>query len=213
MEDSNMDKVYGIIYKAMNIVNGKIYIGQTIQFLDKRTRDHIKNALNNKDNSHFHNAIRKYGKENFVWETIVECNSLEELNKVEIEMIKKYDALENGYNLTEGGEGTIGFRHTEETKKKMSKSHMGEKNPMYGKHRHFSKKTREMMSKTRMGSVNAHAKKYVVITLEGKKIFGRGLAEFCRNYKKEKLNYDCMAKVAQGKRKHHKRYKCKYMGT
>jgi len=251
-----MDKCYGIIYKATNKVNGKIYIGQTIQSLDKRVYDHIYYALNERDDMYFHRAIRKYSEENFIWEIIVECNSLEELNKTEIEMIEKYDAFGNGYNLTDGGEGIVGHKHTEETrrkigeaqegekhhnygkhhskktKKKISESNMGEKNHNFGKHpteetrrkmgeaqmgekhynygKHRSKETKRKISESTIGSKSSSAKKYIIITPESEEIFVHGLREFCRNYKKERLHFSALVRVAQGKYKQHKGYKCRH---
>jgi len=128
-----MYKVYGIIYKATNKINGKMYIGQTVGSLNRRIVNHISKSLSKKDNFYFHGAIRKYGKENFVWEIIAKCNSLEELNKTEVEMIEKYNAFGDGYNLTEGGEGIAKFKHTDESRKKMSEARKGEKNHMYGR--------------------------------------------------------------------------------
>jgi group I intron endonuclease len=187
------EEIFGIIYKATNKVNRKMYIGQTTWFLDKRIYFHIYNALSKRDNMYFHKAIKKHGIDNFVWEVIKECNSLEELNKAEIEMIKKHNTFENGYNLSEGGEGQSGFKHSEEAKKKMSKARKGSNGSFYGK----------------FGKNHSRAKKYVIMTPNGKKIFVHGIRDFCKNYKKEKLNYGNLISVAQGNRKHHKGYKCR----
>jgi group I intron endonuclease len=234
-------EIYGIIYKVTNKINEKMYIGRTTN-LKEKMRIHMKRALNNKHNSHFHNAIRKYSKENFKWKIIAKCFSKEELNNVEIEMIEKYNTFENGYNLTRGGEGRFGYSHTEETKKKISEAERGEKNHMYGKRgsncpnfgkthskktkkrmseakkgenhtfysKHCSKKTKEKMSLAQIGGKNHNAKKYVITTPEGKEIFVHGIANFCRNYKKEELYYQGLVRVAKGKRSHHKGYKCEY---
>lgn len=90
----------GIIYKITNKVNGKSYIGQTRYTLEFRWRQHI----HKKDNTYFHNAIRKYGVENFEKEILEECDYTD-LNKREIYYIAKYDSFKNGYNLTIGGDG------------------------------------------------------------------------------------------------------------
>ena len=63
-EETTIKKVYGIIYKATNILDGKCYIGQTVKILEKRKREHINSALgkNNKNLMVFHKAIKKYGE-------------------------------------------------------------------------------------------------------------------------------------------------------
>lgn len=94
----------GIIYKYTNIINGKSYIGQTI---DEKSR--IKKHKNSKDNLPFHCAIRKYGWENFKYEVLVRIESEDKLtislllDDLEIYYISKYNTLEEGYNLTSGG--------------------------------------------------------------------------------------------------------------
>lgn len=90
----------GIIYKITNKVNGKSYIGQTRYTIDFRWRQH----QHKKDNTYFHNAIHKYGIENFSIEILEECN-IEDLSSKEIFYIAKYDTFNNGYNLTIGGDG------------------------------------------------------------------------------------------------------------
>jgi group I intron endonuclease len=65
------------IYKMTNKINGKVYIGQSID-INKRIKEHFWKATNEKDvsyNSAIHQAIRKYGAENFDWEILEECNA------------------------------------------------------------------------------------------------------------------------------------------
>jgi len=114
-------KRIGIIYKWTNKINGKSYIGQTIDE-EGRKKDHIKG----KYKCYFHDAIKKYGVENFNYE-VIERIEESKLSEREIYWIEYYDTYNNGYNLTLGGEGTRGFSHgfTEEQKKKISESHKG----------------------------------------------------------------------------------------
>ena len=90
----------GFIYKIVNNINSKIYIGQTTQSLNARWSGH-KHDMQTKD-SHLYRAMRKYGIENFTIEPIVECD-INELNELEIYYIEKYDTITNGYNSTSGG--------------------------------------------------------------------------------------------------------------
>ena len=90
----------GFIYKITNKVNGKSYIGQTRYTIEFRWKQH----QHKKDNTYFHNAIRKYGADNFIVEKLEECN-IEDLNEREIYYIAKYNTFKDGYNLTIGGDG------------------------------------------------------------------------------------------------------------
>ena len=69
----------GYIYKVTNKINGKIYIGQTIQSVKDRWYRHCgKSGISKAElNTHFKRAILKYGKENFIIETIEMCDSTE----------------------------------------------------------------------------------------------------------------------------------------
>jgi Mor family transcriptional regulator len=66
--------------------------------------------------------MNKYGFENFIIEQIDEFDNEQEALKAETEYIHKYNSIDSkiGYNLTAGGEGSSGFKHTEETKAKIS---------------------------------------------------------------------------------------------
>lgn len=104
-----------IVYKIQNIINNKIYIGQTISTLKHRLGQHYSKS------SHcyaLHKAIKKYGKENFTIDVIDTASTLEELNNKEIYWIEKLNTISpNGYNLVSGGKNKI---CSDETKKKMS---------------------------------------------------------------------------------------------
>ena len=86
-----------IIYKVTNLINGKIYIGQSINDDPKYLGSGI----------FIKNAIEKYGKDNFVKETIDFTDSIDKLNEKEIYWIEKYNSTDKniGYNLCSGGKG------------------------------------------------------------------------------------------------------------
>lgn len=92
------------IYKITNLLNGKCYIGQSID-IEKRWVEH-KSIYNHPrcSNYHIYKAFRKYGIENFSFSVIEECEqSL--LNDREKFWIQHYNSFEHGYNMTIGGDG------------------------------------------------------------------------------------------------------------
>lgn len=114
------------LYSITNIVNGKIYIGQTTnQNPIMRWKNHIAQAISDKKlNTAIANAIRKYKDTNSLkFEIIAQCKSIEDLNYLEIELIKQYNSLVPiGYNISVGGKNQP---LTQEVKDKISKSHFG----------------------------------------------------------------------------------------
>ena len=100
------------VYRIINLINKKSYIGITTRGVEQRIKQHLKLAEYG-SGYYIHNAIKKYGKNNFLW-GIVESNisSVEEAKEKEIEYIQVFNSFNpNGYNLTRGGDFTsnIGF--------------------------------------------------------------------------------------------------------
>ena len=90
------------IYKITNLKNGKCYIGQTQSTIFRRFQRHIEDAKNGSD-THFHRALRKYPITNWIFQIIEEVPP-EELDEKEKYYIKLYDSINNGYNITSGGQ-------------------------------------------------------------------------------------------------------------
>jgi group I intron endonuclease len=95
-----------IVYKATNKLNGKVYVGQTRHSLDTRKRRHLHSARDGVV-THFYQAIRKYGEDNFSWEVICTTNNKKTLNELETYYINYYDSIHNGYNMVDGGDNNI----------------------------------------------------------------------------------------------------------
>lgn len=94
----------GFIYKITNTINGKYYIGQTIQNVKERFYQHCATKCSKAvSNMAIHRAIKKYGKSNFTVEVIEEIDSAN-LNDRERYWIKYYNSYNNGYNSTKGGQ-------------------------------------------------------------------------------------------------------------
>lgn len=228
-------KCFGVVYKVTNIVNEKSYIGQTVNSLEKRKRDHTNTALRKDNNFYFHRAIRKYGSENFDWRIIECCNSKYELNLAEEWYIRYYKTFIRfidccGYNLTLGGEGSVGYKHSNDTLKCMSEaSFKSTKHYSRGKHlleehkqkirlsnigRKWTDEQRsnykESMTGKYLGRDNKNAKKFVIITPKGNEFYIIGLAHFSRLYKSGLLCFKLLSAVATNKRNHHRGYKCRY---
>lgn len=92
------------VYKITNKINNKVYIGITTKCVVGRFYKHNWDAENG-NGYYLHNAMRKYGAQNFTCETLFEADSLVELKAKEIEYIKEYDSFGcGGYNLTKGGD-------------------------------------------------------------------------------------------------------------
>jgi group I intron endonuclease len=116
------------IYKTTNLINGKTYVGQCINSVNK-TRSYLGSGTALKS------AFKKYGKENFKKEILIEnVRTLNLLNSWEIHFIK---VLKPNYNISPGGR-TL----TEETKRKISKANRGKK---------VSEETRRKMSEAKKG--------------------------------------------------------------
>lgn len=154
----------GIIYLVRNVVNHKVYVGQTTRTLEARRIEHLEDAKKGKP-SHLCASIRKYGVDSFSWSVLdygVVDERLDEREKYWIEFFKATsDSF--GYNETVGGGGCS---PSEATRKKMSESHRGEKNSMYGVRRfgtasprygkkglHHTEETKAIISKKMSGRI------------------------------------------------------------
>lgn len=104
-----------IIYRAINKVNGKSYIGLTTLTLGERKHKHWLNSKNPDKNKKqaLYLAISKYGWDNFEWQEVCSALTKENLAQLEIDFIKEYNTYEVGYNNTLGGEGVNNPRKLE----------------------------------------------------------------------------------------------------
>ena len=134
---------YGFIYITTNMVNGKRYIGQ--RKFSKGWKSYLGSGKILKQ------AIEKDGRNNFIRDIVVIAYTKKELDELEIQFIKNYNAIESYdfYNIAKGGDGgdnsgelsvMYGKKHSEHTKRKISNTRKlkgvakGKSNPMYGVH-------------------------------------------------------------------------------
>jgi group I intron endonuclease len=156
----------GRIYLITNLVDGKKYVGQTVQNGKRRFNTHKRAAFKYQSRLPIHRAIRKYGIDNFKYEILEECDSIHSLNEAESKWISELKTFgSEGYNCTTGGEGFIvsdktrqkiskarlGMNLSEEWCQAISDSMKGESNPFYGKH--HSAETISQIKKTLAGKM------------------------------------------------------------
>lgn len=162
------------VYIHANLINNKKYIGITSKNPEERWgKDGSGYA---KDQPVIHNAIQKYGWENFSHTIYADNLTFDEAQKIEIELIalyktncKKYTNPEQGYNMTDGSEGVIGYPISDEIRKKMSEKakerlvnpenhpmynvhRFGKDNPFFGKQ--HTEKSKQLMSESKTGKMN-----------------------------------------------------------
>ncbi|CAB4130667.1 grpIintron_endo, group I intron endonuclease [uncultured Caudovirales phage] len=153
-------------YLIRNKINGKGYIGITTRSIERRWYEH--RFVENSCGKLLSKSIKKYGEEFFeitVLASAIDC--VENLKELEKQLISQNNTVVPlGYNLTSGGDGVFGFKHSKEsiermsaqrrgkkqsesTKQKMHEAHLGEKNHFFGKI--HSEDTKKNISKTKQG--------------------------------------------------------------
>jgi len=226
------------VYCIENKLNGKKYIGITKGAIERRFKQHKQLAKNvSKENQHLHDALIKYGFKNFIIYQQDEAESIAELYEKEKYWIKTLDTKKNGYNETDGGEGSHGRVLSEETKQKIrvaaikrfedveQRNHLSKKSKEWLAQ--LSKEDKEMISKkisiSNMGNQRAKGKHWT-LSDEAKKNIGNaksktwlitypnGKIETIKNMREfcrnNGLDQGALINVSRGKNKHHKGYIC-----
>lgn len=113
----------GYVYKITNTVNQKSYIGISIHEPEK---GRIKKHISGRGNLILARAVKKYGRDAFTHEILEENVFDEFLSELEKAYIAKFNTIRpNGYNITSGGGGILGYKHTPETKQRISNTSKG----------------------------------------------------------------------------------------
>lgn len=145
------------VYKILNLVNGKIYIGSSVNII-KRRGDHFRDLRIGKHcNAHLQKAYKKYGEDNFLFSVIEVCNPDECITR-EQHYIDFYNAsnVDFGYNICPNSASVLGRKHSTETIEKIRKSNSGTKLSderkrhlsLINKGKSISAETRQKMSKS-----------------------------------------------------------------
>lgn len=124
------------VYKITNNINGKVYIGQTKRDIRQRFLRHMCDGENEKLSTHFANAVKKYGRENFSYELLETVDDQRTADEREMYWIKYYNSCDvlYGYNMSHGGfrcggNTYAGIKDMAPIKQKLSESKRGGKNP------------------------------------------------------------------------------------
>jgi group I intron endonuclease len=144
------------IYLITNEINGKYYVGKTVSQNLNRYLANVKGlALHDQDNRPLlHRAIRKYGVAAFTIESLTSCETNEQASNLERLWIIALNSRNHdiGYNIAEGGEGTLGVHPSAETRAKLSaasKGHLG-----YNKGIPQTQETRQKIREATTGTRN-----------------------------------------------------------
>ena len=114
------------IYKCVNKVNGKVYIGFDSNWPSRKQQHYYIHRSKICPDYPFYNALHKYGWDNFEWSLLYQSKDESHcLNEMENHFILTHNSFirfenSNGYNSTLGGEGTFGKKQTEKNKKKQA---------------------------------------------------------------------------------------------
>ncbi len=112
-----------LVYILKNKTNGRSYVGKTERSLQERMREHV-NCSFYGSQSHIHRAIRLYGFDSFE-QVILEEFAKEHVNAREEYWIAVLGTFADGYNMTKGGDGVLGLKHTIESNEKNRLAHIG----------------------------------------------------------------------------------------
>lgn len=184
-------KICGI-YVITNKINSKRYVGQS-KDIEDRWNGH-KNLLrkNKHDNRHLQWAWNKYGEENFEFSKLEECEPVRKILKNReqfwMDILEVYNP-EKGYNQRPAAENNLGFKHTEEGRKKISKANKGRK---------LSIDTKRKISESRKGKkLSEETKKKLSEKNTGKTLSEKTRKKISETSKGRKRSEETKTKMSQ----------------
>ena len=200
------EKIQGI-YEIQNTVNGKRYIGSSVNI--KKRWDAHRSALNRNMNVSIklQRAWEKYGEVSFEFNIIEIVNGdKKELYEREQYYIDLYDSANSGYNISKAAGSCAGYHHTEDAKTRISNANKGENHPQYGKRgedspnygRRHSDESKKKMSAATSGEKHPMYRKYGEDNPNyGKKRTPEMLAKMSEAHKRENLSEETLSKMSE----------------
>lgn len=125
------------VYRIVRRETGKQYFGWTSESPNQRWWRH-KNHAKEGDGYAIHDAMRRHGIDAFDFEVVLEVGTAAEAKLAEMYYIAGFKTNLRrvghwGYNLTDGGEGIVGFTHDDETKARIGAAKRGKPSPLRGR--------------------------------------------------------------------------------
>lgn len=114
------------VYRIVNRINGKSYVGSAVN-IRQRWRIHLSALRSGKGSRKLLNAYRKYGEDSFELHPVELCDASQLICREQY-WIDKLDTVRKGYNTRPEAASQLGFRHSEETRKKIGEVQKGKIN-------------------------------------------------------------------------------------
>lgn len=175
------------IYTYFDRKNGRIvYVGKD-SHIDKKSRHNVHMAKSHYDNQPI-NRILQNNPERYSYDVVIEGDFDDDvLNTLEEYYIYIYNTYEDStcFNYTEGGEGTSGYKHSDETRAKMSEVLSGEKNPFYGK-KHSDEARAKIIEANKGKIVSAETRAKISAAKKGKTLSAETRAKISKATSGEK---------------------------
>lgn len=191
------------VYMHINKINNKFYIGMTGRRVEQRWGS---NGCNYSTQTHFWNAIQKYGWDNFEHVVLLDQLTKEEACKIEILLIALLNTQDPnyGYNVSAGGDcGTSGLQMSDELKNKISESLKGRRAWNKGIKMPFRKSASNMIypkkPKTNGSKRGTRAKKVIQYDLDGS--FIRVWDSITEASRTLNIQHPCISDCCRGKQK------------
>lgn len=155
-------------YLITNKVSGRRYVGITVKTLRKRWLRHCCDARNG-SKWLLHQAFRKYGVGAFTIEEIGLFSTWHEAQQGERELVTRYDTFgAQGYNMTGGGDGALGYRFDQTQKEAISERTKKEGNPFFG--RQHSEQTKQRIKEANSQPLSEERRRRVALGNKGKNL-------------------------------------------
>lgn len=166
------------IYCIKNIENNKVYIGSSLDIRKRFINHKLDLKKNNHTNTYLQNSYNKYGEKSFTISILEKCDKINIIEKEQywMDYFKSYSS-KIGYNILKKARSSLNYKHTEETKIKLSSSikKFHKANPGVWKGRKLSEEVKQNIRKTRKKvynkkSVSNITREKLRIALTGKKL-------------------------------------------